>query len=622
MQEWWRELLGAAIVLALRLATLPRTPWESDEILFLQAVRDFDPARYHPHPPGYPLFVFLGKLVNAVLGDPFASLVTVSVISCVVGFVALTVAFRRITDDRDVAVAGALIFYCSAGMLVHGSLAMADAAAIAFLALTFAAEHPAAIGIFASAAIGCRPQLAIPLLPALAILFFYQKRKLLLFGAFTVMSLLWFVPLMIEAGGWSGLVAYEVRQAAYVAQHDAVKSRGAMSLASVAVRFVAHPWGSKWVTLPLFLCVVLGVRRVRWSPRLVALAAFTVVHLGFAILTMDPADGVRYALPAYMMVALLAAMAFAIDPGGVTDGSRGSAASLPTPGIVHPLPGSEVQGASNVRGSAQGADPRLPSVTPSGSTPTRARLVPFIAALAFAALSFWYASPILLQRAWKTSPVAAAAAYVRANVSPETIVLYEVGTRPFVEWYFPDRRTMYVDHALREFYARPDVPLVLFADGGSTASDAKVFAWSDSDAYGKLTRNVFRNITIDPIRPEERFLPLGGIYALERNAKGEEWRWLARTASFRLPDRGEGDLLLDLRLPPDAPYEFNDVQVLVDGAGQGTIRVMRGTRAPYAVPPSGHVIELRAAKTFRPDDVLHNRDTRVVSVQLVAVEQR
>lgn len=306
MQEWWREVLGAAIVLGLRLATLPRTPWESDEILFMEAVRDFDPARYHPHPPGYPLFVFLGKVVNAVLGDPFASLVCVSVVSCVIGFVALTVAFRRIVGDRDVAVAGALIFYCSAGMLVHGSLAMADAAAIAFLALLFAAEHPVAVGVFASAAIGCRPQLAIAVLPALAVLLFFQKRRLVVIAAFTVMSLLWFVPLMIEAGGWSGLVAYEVRQAAYVAQHDAVRSRGAMSLAQVAVRFVAHPWGSKWVTVPLFACAVLGLRRLRWSVRLVAMVVFTVVHLSFAILTMDPADGVRYALPGQMLIALLA----------------------------------------------------------------------------------------------------------------------------------------------------------------------------------------------------------------------------------------------------------------------------------------------------------------------------
>ena len=49
-----RAVAGAAIVLISRLLSLPRTPWESDEFLFIQAVRQFDPLRHHPHPPGRP----------------------------------------------------------------------------------------------------------------------------------------------------------------------------------------------------------------------------------------------------------------------------------------------------------------------------------------------------------------------------------------------------------------------------------------------------------------------------------------------------------------------------------------------------------------------------------------
>jgi hypothetical protein len=60
---YWREALGAALVLITRILTAPKTPWENDEFLFAEAVRKFDPSNYHPHPPGYPLFVLLGKLV-------------------------------------------------------------------------------------------------------------------------------------------------------------------------------------------------------------------------------------------------------------------------------------------------------------------------------------------------------------------------------------------------------------------------------------------------------------------------------------------------------------------------------------------------------------------------------
>ena len=68
---------AAAIVLISRLATMPKTFWEGDELLFAAAVQKFDPWSSRPHPPGYPLYVGLGKFF-ALFADPFAALVTIS----------------------------------------------------------------------------------------------------------------------------------------------------------------------------------------------------------------------------------------------------------------------------------------------------------------------------------------------------------------------------------------------------------------------------------------------------------------------------------------------------------------------------------------------------------------
>ena len=46
------EGVAALIVLVTRILTMPRTFWESDELLFAGAVRKFDPWSSHPHPPG------------------------------------------------------------------------------------------------------------------------------------------------------------------------------------------------------------------------------------------------------------------------------------------------------------------------------------------------------------------------------------------------------------------------------------------------------------------------------------------------------------------------------------------------------------------------------------------
>src|SRR3954470_672048 len=176
---WWRELLGALIVLVSRIAIAPHTFWEHDELLFAQALRDFDPLRFHPHPPGYPLYVLLGKFVNLFLGDAFRSLVSISVVFAVVGFIALARLFRKLIDDADLAVAAALIVYFSSAMLIHSVLPMSDGPAFALVALTLLAiadvgsgtHERAAIltGVAASCAIGVRPQLLVPLFPALLI---------------------------------------------------------------------------------------------------------------------------------------------------------------------------------------------------------------------------------------------------------------------------------------------------------------------------------------------------------------------------------------------------------------------------------------------------------------------
>src|SRR5260370_23488779 len=103
VRGWWREALGAVIVLISRILTAPRTPWENDEFLFAEAVRNFDPSRYHPHPPGFPLLVILGKVFNAFVHDPWRALIFLSIVAVANAFVALARAFRDPTDDADLA---------------------------------------------------------------------------------------------------------------------------------------------------------------------------------------------------------------------------------------------------------------------------------------------------------------------------------------------------------------------------------------------------------------------------------------------------------------------------------------------------------------------------------------
>jgi hypothetical protein len=585
-QNWWREALGAIVVLITRIVTAPATPWENDEFLFAEAVRKFDPSNYHPHPPGYPLFVLLGKAFSVFVDDPWRALVVLGIVAAPVGFVALALAFRNWIGDADLAVAGALLYYFSASMLVHGTLALSDGVSIAFLALALHAvsrpdddaheRNAIAIGVFSSAAIGCRPQLVVPLLPMLAVVLWRMRtnrQRVACAAAFAFVSLMWFLPLVDAAGGFDKVMAYETRQAAYVAAHDANVSRGARSVAQIVIRFVLHPWGSKYITLPLMVCIALGVPAfARRARALLPLIVFTVVQLAFELVAMDPADGARYSLPAMILFALIVALGL-----GVLQRSLHS------------------------------------------------RAAPYAAAALFAGASWLYVVPIVGTRTRQPSPPVQAAAYAASHFAPGTVVLYDTSLKPHAEFLLARFRPMPIEKGLDAYYDRPDVPLVMFLDGGSTVAEARTFSWPPSDAYGKLTRNVYRQVTLDPVRPAERYLPLRGIYALERTIAGDEWRWLQRDAALRLPRAHGSSVTLGFRLPPGTPYHRSVVQVSVNGAPAASATAQQGEVTPLTVPlPAGGDVEIRihSDQAFVPDAVAHNRDKRSLSVQLTSLEGR
>ncbi len=609
-QDWWREIGGSIVVLITRIIIAPKTPWENDEFLFAEAVRKFDPSNYHPHPPGYPLYVLLGKAFAPLAGDPWRALVVLAIIAAPVGFIALARAFRNWIGDADLAVAGALLYYFSASMLVHGALALSDGVAMAFVALVIltlstsegegsvwvggagnipqraAPPHrsfPFAgaqgqddrnailLGLWSSAAIGCRPQLALPILPMLAVALWRtagKRQRIACCATFAFLLLMWFLPLVDAAGGWANVIAYETKQAAYAAAHDAAMSRGAKSFGEIVVRFVFHPWGSKYLTLPLFLCATLGVPAfARRARALLPLIVFTVVQLAFQIFFMDPADGARYSLPSMILVALLAAL-----------------------------------GLDVIRRSVH------------------VRAAPYVAAALFAAASWWYVAPIVGTRARQPSPPFEAAQYAEKHFAPGTIVLYDNALKPHAEYLMGRFHPMPIEKGLAAYYKRGDVPLVMFVDGGSADAAARTFWWPPSDAYGKLTRNLYRQVTLDPVPLSRRYLPLRGVYALERTVAGDEWRWLDREAAIRLP--GGRYATLSFGLSPDTPYDSTLVEVDVNGGTPQQVIVRKGEVARttiWAGFTPDPVISISSRQAFYPATILHNQDPRRLAVQLKGV---
>ena len=65
MTRLWALAL-AVLFLAGHLPFLSPGLEDIDSLNFALGLRDFDPTRHQPHPPGYPLFIALGKLARKI----------------------------------------------------------------------------------------------------------------------------------------------------------------------------------------------------------------------------------------------------------------------------------------------------------------------------------------------------------------------------------------------------------------------------------------------------------------------------------------------------------------------------------------------------------------------------
>src|SRR5688572_95520 len=96
----WAVLLAAAY-LAAHLPSLAPSLEDIDSINFALGLRDFDPARHQPHPPGSPVYIALGRAllagvsaISSSLSQTAAEALTLSLWSAFAGAVALVAAVR------------------------------------------------------------------------------------------------------------------------------------------------------------------------------------------------------------------------------------------------------------------------------------------------------------------------------------------------------------------------------------------------------------------------------------------------------------------------------------------------------------------------------------------------
>ncbi len=304
-------LVSSGLLLAVllsRLLLLPHGPWEQDEALLASGVLDFDPINHMPLPPGFPLWIFLGRVVRFLgAADPLVALQLASAVLSVAGFWAL-IGLWDAAVGRRVALTGALLAAFLPGVWYHAArgFSATPSAALAIVALALwvrGGDRGFVPGVAAmTAAALVRPPLA-PFFALAVLLAAWRvagRHRLLVRGAAVSLSLLVvvMVPAVLAAGG---LQAFWQAGVTHAGEHLFLLGGQPAGLAGIGfVRGLGAPWAAA-VFLALAAVGWFALRRRlgwRWWAGGVAF-----VWLAYLLLFLHNRDYPRYWVLAWMLMA-------------------------------------------------------------------------------------------------------------------------------------------------------------------------------------------------------------------------------------------------------------------------------------------------------------------------------
>ncbi|HEX2836430.1 MAG TPA: hypothetical protein VHW00_25720 [Thermoanaerobaculia bacterium] len=132
-------LVLAVVCAATRFLSMARSLWDWDEALFALGMRDFDVTHHHPHPPGFPVYIGIAKLLRFVIPSDFRALQAVNLIAGMLAFVAMFLFARELRLRFSTCAIAASLFTFFPNVWFFGGGAFSDVPSIVLVlfAVTF-----------------------------------------------------------------------------------------------------------------------------------------------------------------------------------------------------------------------------------------------------------------------------------------------------------------------------------------------------------------------------------------------------------------------------------------------------------------------------------------------------
>jgi hypothetical protein len=335
-------VLAVAAALMVRLAFRIDYAEEVDSIRFLAALDRFDVAAYQPHFPGYPVFVALGRVFRAFLGEPLRALATLCAVAGALLPVPVALVARALAGARAGALA-LLLVAVDPALWLYSEKLLSDMAGLLILFVSLAAvvhglgrseatpgagersPRLLAAGFFLlGLTLGVRLSYFPFVLTVFALSVLRRERLAPLAAAAAVGVLCWAIPLVL-ATGWGPLTSV-----ALVQGHGHFERWGGtvITIPDLGQRATALAWqllaqgaGTWWSDRPwpylvtsLALAVVVGCAWRRGPPHRPKLVWWAIVagpYLAWTFLGQNVTLKSRHALPLVALLTVVLAGALA-----------------------------------------------------------------------------------------------------------------------------------------------------------------------------------------------------------------------------------------------------------------------------------------------------------------------
>jgi hypothetical protein len=582
----WALGLGTAILVGTRVAARQLTPWEWDDLVFSLALDTFAPQSQVPHPPFYPGFVLLGRLMRLLVGDAHAALTWVSVLASILapGFLFLVARELGLTRGQS-ALAGWLLAFFPAVWL-HAGVPLSDpaglAAGLGTLWLALRGRRSFRLALVAASVFGVafaiRPQATLPAAVGLVLAAWpggWRRRLVVGGAAIASVGVCYLLPIVLAAGDVTPVWRWTRYQTTFVLEQDSLAAHH-WAVGAMARRAFVDIWASPVlavIVLGVAALGVVGLRRQLGKPGTWVVIA---IFLPTAVLTwtlLDPATAGRYALPYLPLVALLVAVG-----GGLVDRALQlgrwpvtsmlltatmAAVVAPSVWLVHRQASPPVAAADAIRAEAGGAPAR----------------VVFLSALRMHAHAFFAGAELVSVR------------------KPEDLCSIPLGVGT---WAY-----------------------------GLTVPDGQVASWPDLPALRRVGRGRYLRVPWGPMR--EACIRFGtGFFPEERTSDGNTFRWMGERGTVSVqPARADLRLEIEAVLPAWAPDQPPQVSFSLNGSTLETMRVEGRLLRHTAVIPAARLhqdraneLEITTSRTTVPAEGGSSLDRRRLGLQVRTLSVR